>query len=187
MPSPRLTYAAATLGSVIALAGCSPAQEELSSPATSGSDVTVQPTAAAAASPNTQTIDISSQADRGVTPGPAEYFTGSVQITPLYSPNNDSSGGAARVTFQPGARTAWHTHPAGQRIIITEGRGWVQEWGGQRRDINAGDVVWFPAGTKHWHGATSAEAMTHIAVQDTVDGSNAGWLEHVSDAQYEGR
>jgi quercetin dioxygenase-like cupin family protein len=187
MPRPLLTFAAAAVGSTVALVGCSPAQETASSSA-SGLSISAQPTAAGHLSPDpATTLAISTHTARGMTAGGAENFTGSVQITPLYSPNNDSPGGAAEVTFQPDARTAWHTHPAGQRIIITHGHGWVQEWGGERRDIRAGDVVWFPAGTKHWHGATSAEAMTHIAVQDTIDGVNAGWLEHVTDAQYEGR
>lgn len=184
MPNSRLTTAAAAVAATLGLAGCSPSSDAASTPATDKSTLAVPTTAAAS---NNQGILISPQTERQPSSGPADWFTGSVQITPLYNPNDESSGGAGQVTFQPGARTAWHTHPAGQRLVITAGRGWVQEWGGQRREVSAGDVVWFPAGIKHWHGATSTEAMTHIAVQDTVDGSAVSWQEHVTDSQYEGR
>lgn len=184
MPNAHLSIAVAAIAATLGLAGCSPSPEATPSPTASETTLTAQSTSAA---PNKEAVVISREADRQPTPGPAEWFTGSVRITPLYSPNDDSTGGAGQVTFQPGARTAWHTHPAGQRLIITGGTGWVQEWEGPRQEVRAGDVVWFAPGVKHWHGATSTEALTHIAVQDTVDGSNAGWQEKVTDAQYEGR
>lgn len=116
--------------------------------------------------------------------GPAEYFTGSVRVTPLF-PANDStrvSGGA--VTFEPGARSAWHTHPAGQHLIVTDGLGLTQEWRGPVVEVRAGDVVWCPPGVKHWHGASPTTAMTHIALTGIVNGKNVEWMEKVSDEQY---
>ena len=94
------------------------------------------------------------------------------------------SGG--HVTFEPGARSAWHTHPVGQTLVITSGLGWVQQWGGPKQEVRAGDVVWFAPGIKHWHGASASTAMTHIAIQEAVDGKNVDWLEQVSDEQYRG-
>jgi quercetin dioxygenase-like cupin family protein len=94
------------------------------------------------------------------------------------------SGG--HVTFEPGARSAWHTHPVGQTLVITSGLGWVQQWGGPKQEVRAGDVVWFPPSIKHWHGASATIAMTHIAIQETVDGRNVDWLEQVSEEQYRG-
>jgi quercetin dioxygenase-like cupin family protein len=122
-----------------------------------------------------------SQASR---PGPAEYFTGAVRIDSLFPVREPSRVSAASVTFEPGARTAWHTHPLGQTLIITSGFGRVQRDGGSIEDVRAGDVVWFPPGLKHWHGASPTTAMTHIAVQETLDGRNVDWLEKVSDEQY---
>ncbi|WP_342799074.1 carboxymuconolactone decarboxylase family protein [Domibacillus sp. 8LH] len=116
--------------------------------------------------------------------GPAEYFTGSVRVDPIFSENNSASYSGAYVTFQPKARTAWHTHPTGQRLVITEGVGWVQEWGGPVQEVRAGDVVWFPPGVKHWHGASPTKAMTHMALTGVLDGQNAEWLEKVTDEQY---
>ncbi|MBE5102320.1 (R)-mandelonitrile lyase [Priestia aryabhattai] len=116
--------------------------------------------------------------------GPAEYFTGNARIDPLFSENDSSPDSGAYVTFEPGARSAWHTHPAGQRLIVTEGVGWTQEWGGPVKEIRAGDVVWCPPGVKHWHGASPNKAMTHIALNRAVDGQNVEWLEKVSDEQY---
>lgn len=116
--------------------------------------------------------------------GPAQYFTGSVVIDPLFAATEHTRAGGARVTFAPGARSAWHTHPAGQTLIVTSGTGWVQEWGGQRREIRQGDVVWTPPGVKHWHGGTAANGMSHVAIQEAVNGQVVRWMEHVGDEQY---
>jgi len=116
--------------------------------------------------------------------GPEEYFTGNVSVEPLFSENEDQPYSGAYVTFQPGARTAWHSHPTGQRLVITEGVGWVQEWGGPIEEVREGDVVWFPPGVKHWHGAAPKSSMTHIALTGVLDGVNAEWMEKVSDEQY---
>ncbi|KKI91797.1 hypothetical protein WQ54_12510 [Bacillus sp. SA1-12] len=116
--------------------------------------------------------------------GPAEYFTGNVRVEPLFSENDSQPYSGAYVTFQPGARTAWHSHPTGQRLIITEGVGWVQEWGGPIEEVQEGDVVWFQPGIKHWHGASPTKAMTHIALTGVEDGKNAEWMEKVTDEQY---
>ena len=117
--------------------------------------------------------------------GPTEYFTGAVRIDPLFEAPDPARAAGARVTFEPGARTAWHTHPLGQTLIVTEGFGRVQRWGGPIEDIRPGDVVWFPAGEKHWHGATPNTAMTHIAIQERLDGKTVDWMEKVSDEQYQ--
>jgi quercetin dioxygenase-like cupin family protein len=119
--------------------------------------------------------------------GSAEYFTGTVRIDPLLQPEAPARAAGASVTFEPGARTAWHTHPLGQTLIVTAGCGRAQRWGGPIEEIRPGDVVWFPAGEKHWHGATATTAMTHIAIQEQLDGKAVEWLEHVSDEQYDGR
>ena len=116
--------------------------------------------------------------------GPAEWFTGTVRIDPLFAEADPSRVSGALVTFEPGARTAWHTHPLGQRLIVTAGCGWVQCSGGPKREIRAGDVVLRPPGEKHWHGATPTTAMSHIAVQESLNGKPVDWLEHVSDAEY---
>jgi quercetin dioxygenase-like cupin family protein len=117
-------------------------------------------------------------------PGPAEYFTGTVRLDPLFQAAEPARVAGASVTFEPGARTAWHTHPLGQTLIVTSGRGWAQVWSGPVEELYPGDVVWFPPGEKHWHGATPTTAMTHIAIQETLDGRNVDWLEQVSDEQY---
>jgi quercetin dioxygenase-like cupin family protein len=116
--------------------------------------------------------------------GPADWFTGEVRIDPLFQPNAPARAAAAVVTFEPGARTAWHTHPLGQTIIITAGVGWAQRDGGPVEEIGPGDVVWFPPGEKHWHGASATTAMTHIAIQEALDGKVVNWLEKVADNQY---
>ncbi|HEX4609131.1 MAG TPA: cupin domain-containing protein [Urbifossiella sp.] len=118
--------------------------------------------------------------------GPAEYFTGSVRIDPLIKTDAPARVQAASVTFEPGARTAWHTHPLGQTLIVTAGCGLAQRWGGPVEPIRPGDVVWFPPGEKHWHGAAATTAVTHIAVQEQLDGKVVDWLERVSDEQYRG-
>jgi quercetin dioxygenase-like cupin family protein len=116
--------------------------------------------------------------------GPPDYFTGSVRIERLIQAEAPARVAAASVTFEPGARTAWHTHPLGQTLIVTAGLGWAQREGGPKEEIRPGDVVWFPPGEKHWHGACATSAMTHIAVQEALDGKTVAWLEHVSDDQY---
>ena len=118
--------------------------------------------------------------------GPADYFTGAVRVDPLFHPPEPARARGASVTFEPSARTAWHTHPLGQTLIVTAGRGWVQREGGPVEEIRPGDVVWFAPGEKHWHGATPKTAMTHIAVHEALNGSAVAWLEQVTDAQYEG-
>jgi len=116
--------------------------------------------------------------------GPGEWFTGSVRVDPLFQPNESRRAAAAIVTFEPGARTAWHTHPLGQTIIVTTGCGWAQREGGPIEEIHPGDVVWFPPNEKHWHGATPTTAMTHIAIQENLNGKVVDWMEKVTDEQY---
>jgi quercetin dioxygenase-like cupin family protein len=116
--------------------------------------------------------------------GPAEWFTGSVRIDPLFPAVDPSRVSAALVTFEPGSRTAWHTHPLGQRLVVTSGFGWVQCSGGPKREIRAGAVVVCPPGEKHWHGATATTSMSHIAIQEALDGKVIDWLEKVTDEEY---
>jgi len=117
--------------------------------------------------------------------GPADYFIGAVRIDPLFEAPEPARVSGASVTFEPGARTAWHTHPLGQTLIVMSGRGWTQRWGGPVEEIRPGDVIWFPPGEKHWHGAMPTTAMTHIAVQEALNGKRADWMEQVSDDQYQ--
>jgi len=119
--------------------------------------------------------------------GPAEWFTSSVRIDSPFQREAPFRVSGATVTFEPGARTAWHTHPLGQTLIVTAGAGRVQRWGGPIEAINPGDIVWFSPGEKHWHGAAPTTAMTHIALQEQLDGKAVDWLEQVSDAQYDER
>ncbi|HEY5225186.1 MAG TPA: cupin domain-containing protein [Methylovirgula sp.] len=116
--------------------------------------------------------------------GPDDYFTGAVRIDPLFQAPDPARAVGASVTFEPGARTAWHTHPLGQTLIVTAGCGWAQREGGPVEEIRPGDVIWFPPGEKHWHGATPAAAMTHIAIQEALNGKTVDWMEKVSDDQY---
>lgn len=116
--------------------------------------------------------------------GPADWFTGAVRIDPLFDANEARRGAAASVTFEPGARTAWHTHPLGQTLIVTAGCGWVQKEGGPVEEVHPGDVVWFEPAEKHWHGATPTNGMTHIAIQENQDGKVVDWMEQVTDEQY---
>src|SRR3569832_846084 len=116
--------------------------------------------------------------------GPDDWFTGAVRIDPLFQSNDARRGAAASVTFEPGARTAWHTHPLGQTLIITAGCGWVQKEGEAIQDVYPGDVVWFEPGEKHWHGATATNGMTHIAIQENLDGKVVDWLEQVTEEEY---
>jgi quercetin dioxygenase-like cupin family protein len=133
------------------------------------------------------TMVVSPATARPAAAGASETFTGSVQVTPLFQPAAPARTGGALVTFQPGARSAWHTHPLGQTLIVTAGTGWVQQEGGDKREIRVGDVIWTPPGIKHWHGASATSAMTHLAIQEAQDGTLVTWLEQVSDAQYLGR
>ena len=116
--------------------------------------------------------------------GPEDWFTGAVRIDPLFQPNEHRRAAAASVTFEPGARTAWHTHPLGQTLIVISGVGWVQREGGSVEEIYPGDVVWFSPGEKHWHGASPTIAMTHIAIQEQLNGKVVDWIEHVTNEQY---
>ena len=129
-------------------------------------------------------MDIKRSGSQPSNPGPADWFTGTVQVEPLFNAPEPARAAGARVTFQPGARTAWHTHPLGQTLIVTAGAGWVQQEGGPVEEVRPGDVVWFPPGVRHWHGATATEAMTHIAIQERLDGSTVDWLEQVDAADY---
>ena len=117
--------------------------------------------------------------------GPEDWFSGAVRIDPLFAANEARRSAAASVTFEPGARTAWHTHPLGQTLIITSGCGWVQREGGPVEVVYPGDVVWFSPGEKHWHGATPTTAMTHIAIQENVEGKVVDWMEKVTNDQYQ--
>ncbi|MFS8048083.1 cupin domain-containing protein [Rhizobium sp. BR 314] len=143
----------------------------------------VSATGAAAAQEGNTTMDITHKADLKTVDGPAEYFTGKVTGTGSFQRPDPSRVSGGIVHFEPGARSAWHTHPAGQTLIVTEGVGWTQVEGGLKLEFYAGDVLWCPADQKHWHGATAHEAMTHIAIQDTVDGKNVVWLEKVTDEE----
>jgi quercetin dioxygenase-like cupin family protein len=129
-------------------------------------------------------MDIKRCGSRPSGKGPAEYFTGVVRIDPVIEAAEPARVRAATVTFEPGARTAWHTHPLGQTLIVMAGCGWAQREGGPVEEIRAGDVVWFAPGEKHWHGAAPTTAMTHIAIQEALNGSPVDWLEHVTDDQY---
>lgn len=119
------------------------------------------------------------------TKGSADYFTGTVRVDPLFQAPEPARARGAYVTFEPGARTAWHTHPLGQTLVVTAGCGRVQRWGGPIEEIRPGDVVWFPPGEKHWHGAAPTTAMTHLAISEPLDGNAVEWLEQVSDEQYQ--
>ncbi|MCR6501542.1 cupin domain-containing protein [Shinella sp. CPCC 101442] len=132
-------------------------------------------------------MDIKRNGTNPSTSGPADYFTGTVRLDAPFKAETPGRAGGAIVTFEPGARTAWHTHPLGQTIIVTSGLGWAQREGGPIEDIRPGDVVWFPPGEKHWHGATDKTAMTHIAIAESENGSPVTWLEKVTDEQYLGR
>jgi quercetin dioxygenase-like cupin family protein len=138
----------------------------------------------AAAPAYAQTAEILPNGSRPSAKGAAEYFTGSVIMDPLFGAKDTMHATGGLVTFEPGARSAWHTHPAGQILIVTSGVGWVQEEGGEKREIKPGDVIWTPPGVKHWHGATATNSMSHIAITNMVDGKNVDWMEKVSDEQY---
>ena len=129
-------------------------------------------------------MDIRRAGTQQSTKGPDDWFTGKVKIDSLFEAPSPARVRGASVTFEPGARTAWHTHPLGQTLIVTSGLGWAQRESGPVEEIRLGDVVWFAPNEKHWHGATPTTAMTHIAIQETLDGKVVEWMEHVSDQQY---
>lgn len=129
-------------------------------------------------------MDIKRSGAQASAKGSGDWFTGIVRLDPLFSPPEPARVSGALVTFEPGARAAWHTHPLGQTLLVTAGLGWVQRDGGPIEEVRPGDVVWFPPGEKHWHGATATTAMSHIAVQEKLDGKNVDWMEQVSDVQY---
>jgi quercetin dioxygenase-like cupin family protein len=133
---------------------------------------------------STGTMEIKRSGSQPSRKGPAEYFTGAVRVDPLFQAGDPARVSGGQVTFEPGARTAWHTHPLGQTLLISSGLGWVQQEGSPIEEVRPGDVVWFPAGLKHWHGATPTTAMTHIAITESQDGKNVDWMEKVSDEQY---
>jgi len=135
-------------------------------------------------SPEEQKISVMKRASLASSPGPSEYFTGSVEVAMLFTAPAPARTTGARVTFAPGARTAWHSHPFGQTLIVTDGTGSVQQWGGQIEEMKQGDVVWIPPGVKHWHGASPNTTVTHLAIQEQVDGSAATWMEQVSEEEY---
>ena len=138
-----------------------------------------------AAKPSVQSINrAGSQASAA---GPAEFFTGRVRVDPLWPADDHITASGALVTFEPGARSAWHVHPSGQRLVVMSGVGRTQQWGGRIEEIRPGDVVWCPPGVKHWHGAAPNTAMTHLAVSGTVDGKAVEWMEKVTDEQYNAR
>ena len=130
------------------------------------------------------TMQIARSGSQPSTKGPAEYFTGSVRIDSRFQASAPARVGGGIVTFEPGARTAWHTHPLGQTLIVTSGSGWVQVEGGAKEEIRPGDIVWFAPGEKHWHGATATTAMSHIAIAEALDGKSVDWMEQVSNEQY---
>ena len=130
-------------------------------------------------------MEIQKSGSQSSTRGQVDYFTGNVRFDPLFQANNTARAVGVSVTFEPGARTAWHTHPLGQHLIVTFGCGLVQRWGNNTiEEIHPGDVVWIPPGEKHWHGATARTAMSHIAIQEQLDGRTTDWMEKVSDEQY---
>ena len=131
-------------------------------------------------------MDIKRNGSQPSAKGPADWFTGTVRIDPLFQASDPARAAGACVTFEPAARTAWHTHPLGQTLIVTCGVGRVQCWGGPVEEIRPGDVVWFSPGEKHWHGAAPTTAMSHFAIQEKLNGSPVDWLEKVTDEQYAG-
>jgi len=142
---------------------------------------------ALAADANKKSQTISRAGSQASITGPAEFFTGTVRIDPLFPANDSAHFSGAYVTFEPGARSAWHMHPTGQHLIVTAGVGRTQAWGGPIEEIKAGDVIWCPPQVKHWHGASPTTAMTHIAITGTSNGQNVEWMEKVTDEQYNGK
>jgi 4-carboxymuconolactone decarboxylase len=134
--------------------------------------------------PGSQRIKVTRSGEHSAVQAPAEHFTGSASVDRFLVENSSSHTSGASVVFEPGARTAWHSHPLGQTLIVTAGAGWIQQWGGNVQEIRQGDIVWIPPGIKHWHGATSSTSMTHIGIQESLDGKTVEWMEQVSDQQY---
>ncbi len=132
-------------------------------------------------------MEIKRSGSQAPTRGSADYFTGTVRVEMLFERADPARVAGAHVTFEPGARTAWHTHPLGQTLIVTYGLGWAQREGGPVEQVRPGDVIWFAPGEKHWHGATATSAMSHIAIQEKLNGKTVDWMEQVSDAQYEAK
>lgn len=141
-------------------------------------------TVAAQESHSKEGVSVSRSEARKTQPGPEQNFTGKVAVKPLFDAKAPGRTGGSLVTFAPGARTAWHTHPLGQTLVVTDGTGWVGQWGGKTQAFRKGDVAWIPANVKHWHGATPTTAMSHIAIYENLNGSPVTWMEKVSDAQY---
>lgn len=139
---------------------------------------------ARAEQPGAGAITVTGAASRPASAGAAAHFTGTVQVQPQFPAADPSRVSGGSVTFEAGARSAWHSHPVGQVLIVTAGTGWVQQWGGPRQEIRQGDVVRIPPGVRHWHGATAGSGMTHIAIQEQADGRSVDWMELVSDQQY---
>lgn len=135
--------------------------------------------------PKDQIMTVTRNGEQTSIMGAPANFAGNARIDPIFTARAPSTVSAGAVTFQPGARSAWHTHPKGQTLIVTAGTGWVQQVGGEKIVIKPGDVIWTPPGVKHWHGATPTTGMTHMAIQEAVDGKNVEWMELVSEAQYE--
>lgn len=129
-------------------------------------------------------VSVRRSSSQVATAGAPQYFTGSVKVQSRFQATSPGRVGGGLVSFEPTARTAWHTHPLGQTLIVTEGGGFVQHWEGDIQEIGTGDIVWIPPGVKHWHGATSESGMSHIAIAESLDGKTVEWMEHVSDAQY---
>lgn len=136
---------------------------------------------------STANIEIAQNGTRPSAAGPAENFTGRVRLDSSFQQQAPSRVVGAIVTFEPGARTAWHAHPLGQTLIVTAGAGWIQQWSGSTQTIKPGDVVWIPPGVKHWHGATATTAMSHVAIVEALNGKSTDWMEKVSDTQYQSR
>lgn len=149
--------------------------------ATASAQTDVRPGAGA---PGSQGLEIKRNGSQPSGKGPGQFFTGGVRVDPLFQMDPPARTRGAFVTFEPGARSAWHTHPLGQILVVTAGAGLAQRWGGPIQEIGPGDVIWIPPGVKHWHGATAATGMTHIAIQEHLDGNVVDWMEKVSDEQY---
>jgi quercetin dioxygenase-like cupin family protein len=172
----KLLVAAIIMSLSLIVLACAQASREGNTPASN--------TPADAQSNQPQRMSITRGGTRMTSRGPEANFTGSVSVEPLFPVNAPSRTSGASVTFEPGARSAWHSHPLGQTLIVTAGTGWVQQEGSERQEIRAGDVVWTPPNVKHWHGATPTTPITHIAIQEALDGKVVEWMEKVSDEQY---
>jgi quercetin dioxygenase-like cupin family protein/quinol monooxygenase YgiN len=159
--------------------GCGPETER--SP---GAPASAGPSADASSAPGDATMTIQRSGSQAVVPGPAANFTGTVTVLPLFAATQHQPTSGGSVSFSPNARSAWHSHPAGQTLIVTSGTGWVQQWGGEKQEIRVGDVIWTPPDVKHWHGATSTTAMTHTALQQSIEGKAVNWMEQVTEEEY---